>query len=137
MAVLVLTDVKIVINGVNLSDHATSCTVSIDVDDVETTAFGSGWKSRTGGLKDGKLDIEFNQDYAAASVDATIWAAAMAGVPIAFTAKATTGATSATNPEYQGSVLPTQATPIDGGVGDLAKMKISWPTSGAITRAVA
>jgi hypothetical protein len=135
MAVLVLTDVKVVINSVNLSDHATSCTLSIDVDDQETTAFGtSGYKSRVGGLKDGKLDIEFNQDYAASNVDATLWGAL--GTVVAFTAKATSAANSATNPEYQGFVLVTQVTPIDGGVGDLAKMKVSWPTTGAITRAV-
>jgi hypothetical protein len=135
MAVLVLTDVKVVINSVNLSDHATSCTLSIDVDDQETTAFGtSGYKSRVGGLKDGKLDIEFNQDYAASNVDATLWAAL--GTVVAFTAKATSAANSATNPEYQGSVLVTQVTPIDGGVGDLAKLKVSWPTTGTITRAI-
>lgn len=133
MTVLVLTDVKVVINSVNLSDHATSLTLTIDVDEQETTAFGATFRARVGGLKDGKLDVEFNQDFAAANVDATIWAAL--GTVVPFTAKATTAATSATNPEYQGNVLINAHTPIDGSVGDLAKTKISWPTTGTVTRA--
>jgi hypothetical protein len=136
MTILVLTDVKVQINAVNLSDHATSLTLTIDVDEQETTAFGtSGFRSRVGGLKDGKLDVEFNEDFAASNVDATIWAAL--GSVVAFTAKATSVTTSATNPEYQGFVLINSHVPIDGSVGDLAKTKVSWPTSGAITRAVA
>jgi hypothetical protein len=134
MAILVLTDVKVVINSVNLSDHATSLTLTLDVDEQETTAFGATFRARVGGLKDGKLDIEFNEDFAASNVDATIWAALASVVP--FTAKATSAATSATNPEYQGSILINSHVPIDGSVGDLAKVKVSWPTTGAVTRAV-
>lgn len=133
MAPIVLTDAKVTINAVNVSAFSTSVTVSIDVDDQETTAFGSTFRSRTGGLKDGKLDLEFNQTFAAAEVDATIWP--LLGAVVAFTAKSTSGANSATNPEYQGSVLISEYTPLDGGVGDLAKVKVSWPTSGAVTRA--
>lgn len=135
MAPIVLTDVKVVINSVNLSDHGTSLTLTIDVDEQETTAFGATHRARVGGLKDGKLDLEFNQDFAASNVDATIFAAL--GTVVPFTAKATSGATTATNPEYQGNVLINSHVPIDGSVGDLSKVKLSWPTSGTITRAVA
>lgn len=133
MAPIVLTDVKLTINAVNMSTFSTSATASFDVDDQETTAFGQTWKTRVGGLKDGKIEIEFNQSYAAAEVDATIWP--LLGTVVAFTAKAISTTTSATNPEYQGSVLISEYTPIDGGVGDLGKLKVSWPTSGAVTRA--
>jgi hypothetical protein len=135
VAILVLTDVKVQINSVNLSDHATSLTLTIDVDEQESTAFGATFRSRVGGLKDGKLDVEFNEDFASSNVDATIWAAL--GTVVPFTAKAVSTTTSATNPEYQGNILINSHVPIDGSVGDLAKTKVSWPTSGTITRAVA
>jgi len=133
MAPIVLLDVKLTINAVNMSTFSTSATASFDVDDQETTAFGSTWKSRVGGLKDGKIEMEFNQSYAASEVDATIWP--LLGTVVAFTAKPSSGTTTATNPEYQGNVLISEYTPLDGGVGDLGKLKVSWPTSGAVIRA--
>lgn len=136
MAPSVLTDVKIVINGVNLSAWCTSASFKYDVDDQETTAFGtSGYRSRIGGLKDATLDLEFNQDLAAAAVDATL--SPLLGTVVTFTLKQSTAATSATNPEYQSSVLITEYTPIDGKVGDLAAIKVSYPNTGAVVRAVA
>ena len=136
MAPSVLTDVKIVINAVNLSAWCTSASFKIDVDDQETTAFGtSGYRSRIGGLKDATLDLEFNQDLAAAAVNATLQP--LVGTVVTFTLKQSSAATSATNPEYQSSVLITEYTPIDGKVGDLASVKVSYPNTGAVVYAVA
>lgn len=135
MAASVLTDVKVTINAVNLSTFCTSASLKIEVDEQETTAFGtSGYRSRIGGLKDASLDLEFNQDLAASAVNQTIQP--LIGTVVAFTLKQASGTTSATNPEWQGSLLITEYTPIDGGVGDLAKVKVSFPTTGALTYAV-
>ena len=134
MAPSVLTDVKVTLNAVNLSAWATSASLKIDVDDQETTAFGtSGYRSRIGGLKDATLDIEFNQDLAAAAVNATIQP--LIGSVVAFTLKQSSAANSATNPEWQGTVLITGYTPIDGKVGDLASVKVSYPNTGLLTYA--
>jgi hypothetical protein len=133
MAVLALTDAKVVLNSVNLSDHVTKVTLKTSADDLETTAMGATYRARIGGLKDGELGLEFNQDFAAANVDATLFAAL--GTVVAFTAKATSSANSATNPEYQGSVLVNDYSPLDNGVGELAKVSVSFPTTGTITRA--
>lgn len=132
MGAYVLTDVKITVNAVNLSTWCTSASIKFDGDDQETTAFGgSGYKSRILGLRDYSLDLEFNQDLAASAVNQTIWPLWVAGVPVAFTLKSVSTTTTATNPEWQGSLLITEYTPLDGGVGDLAKLKVSWPGSGA------
>ncbi|MEO5875521.1 MAG: hypothetical protein ABIS86_17025 [Streptosporangiaceae bacterium] len=133
MAPSVLLDVKVTINAVNLSGLGTSASLKMDSDDQETTAFGAGWKSRIGGLKDASLDLEFNQDLAASSVNQTLQP--LLGQTVAFTLKQSSGATSATNPEYQGFVFIGEYTPIDGGVGDLAKVKVSYPTSGPVVYA--
>lgn len=133
MAASVLLDVKITVNAVNLSAYCTSATIKVDVDDQETTAFGSTYRSRIGGLKDASLDLEFNQDLASSAVNQTIQP--LIGTVVAFTLKQASGTTTATNPEWQGNVLITEYTPIDGKVGDLAAVKVSWPTTGAITYA--
>ncbi|SET43486.1 radical SAM protein [Nonomuraea wenchangensis] len=134
MATFVYTDAVVTINSVDLSDHVTKATLKIDVEDKDTTAFGgNGWKTRLGGLKEGTVELEFNQDFAASEVDATLWP--LIGTVTSITIKPTSGSVSATNPEYSGSVLVKEYSPLDGSVGDVAKTSVSWPTSGAVSRA--
>ena len=130
-----LTDAKLVVNSVNLSSWCTKATADLEADELETTAFGATYRSRIGGLKDGTVSAEFNQDFAASAVDVTLQP--LLGTVVAFTLKSTSAANSATNPEYQGNVLVSKYTPIDGSVGDLAKTSVTWKTSGTVTRAVA
>ena len=78
MARLVLTNVDVELNGVNLSDHIASVTLSSTYDVIETTAFADGnvpqaAKSRVAGLVDNSVTLEFHQDFASASVEATIY----------------------------------------------------------------
>jgi hypothetical protein len=128
MASFTMTDCRIEINSVVLSSYATSVTVSVDVDDQEDTAFGDTYKSRIGGLKDFKLDIEFNSDFAASAVDQTIWP--LFGLTTTFKVRPLSSAITTTNPEYSGTVLVTEYSPLDGSVGDLATTKVSWPGAG-------
>lgn len=132
MATFVLTDADVVVNSVNLSDWVTSVTLSVEVDDQEDTAMGDSFRSRVGGLKDWTLDIDFNADFAASAVDATIWS--LLGTSVAVTVKPTSSATSATNPSFGGNVLVTEYSPVDGGVGDLATTSVSWPGNGTLAR---
>lgn len=134
MAVLALTNAKVVVNSVDLSDHVRKVTLNIAAEDLDTTAMSStGYKSRIGGLKSGEIGLEFNEDFAASNVDATLWAAL--GTVVAVTVKAVNTTTSATNPEYQFSVLVTEHVPLDNSVGELAVLGVTWPITGAITRA--
>jgi hypothetical protein len=74
MARLVLTNAYITVNGVNLSDHIASVTLTTNRDVVETTAFSStAARTRIGGLADNSVTLEFHQDYATSSVEATIY----------------------------------------------------------------
>ncbi len=109
-------------------------TLKVDVDELEDTAFGDTYKSRIGGgLKDWSVDIEFNQDFAASQVDATVWP--LLGTVTTIKIRPTSAAIAATNPEYSGSVLVKEYAPADGSVGDLAATSVSWPGAGTLSRA--
>lgn len=132
MAKFVATDYKISVNGTNFSTNLNSVELSIESDDVETTAFGSDFRSRIGGLKTGSITLSFMQDFGAASVDATLFpllntVATVVVVP-------TSGSVSATNPSYTATCLVNQYSPFNGSVGDIATLSVTWPTSGTITR---
>ena len=121
------------IGGVDLSDHMTSASLEINYDDVETTAFGDAVRTRIAGLGDAPLNVTFNLDFAASEVDATL--NGLAGTATAFVFKPTSASVGSTNPSYAGSALVTSLTPISAEVGSLSTASVSWPVTGAITRA--
>jgi len=132
MASFAFTDAMVVIDSVDLSDHVTKVKLSVSADDLENTAMGQEYKSRIAGLKDWSVDVEFNQDFAADKVDDTMWP--LLGTTPTISIRPTSGSVSATNPEYEGPILIKEYTPMDGSVGDLAKVSFSWPGAGDLTR---
>jgi hypothetical protein len=137
MARIVLTDAKVTINGVNLSDHIASITINETNDVVETTAFSStAAKTRVAGLKDNSVTLEFHQDFAANNVEATInGASSLVGTVTAIVVTPTSSSVGATNPSYSFNALVSEWTPLNGAVGELSTASVTWPISGAITKA--
>lgn len=136
MAKFVATDYNITINGANFSSSLAAATLDITAEEQETTAFGSTYRSRVGGLRDASLTLDFMQDFAAASVDATLFP--LLGTNATVVIKPTSGTVNATNPEYSGVFLVTQYQPYASSVGDLATLSVTWPlASGSVTRATA
>lgn len=129
---MVFTNCYLSINGVDLSTKVRSVTLDASADPVDATAMGAGgWKSTVGGLKSGKLSVEFVDDFSAGSVDVTTWNDLGNTVP--FELRPDTAARSATNPSYSGSVLVEQHN-VGGKVGDLASKQLSWTIAGQIQR---
>jgi len=137
MARIVLTDVSVIVNNVDLSDHIASVELSQNIDEVQTTAFGDGGRTRVGGLEDSSVTLSFHQDYASASVDATISPLVGGTAPIKVVPRGTAGTVSATNPIYTFDCLIVEWSPVSGAVGDLATADVTWPVSGRITRGTA
>jgi len=135
MAKIVLTDAKVTINSVNLSDHINSITLETKDDIVETTAFGSTAKTRVAGLVDNSVTLDFMQDFAAANVEATIYP--LIGTTTTIVVQPTSSAVGATNPTYTFTALISEWSPLKGGIGQLATASVTWPISGSITKAVA
>jgi hypothetical protein len=135
MARLVLTNAYITINGVNLSDHIASVTLTSSRDVVETTAFGSSARTRIGGLGDNSVTLEFHQDYATSNVEATIYPL-LGQAPTAIIVKPNGATTAADNPSYSFNALVSEWTPLNGAVGELATASVTWSIDGVITKAV-
>jgi len=136
MARIVLTNAFISVGGVDLSDLVASVTLSETFDVVETTAFSStAAKTRVAGLEDNSITLEFHQDYATGEVEQTIYP--LLGTAAAVIVKPNGSSTSAFNPSYTCSAIISEWTPINGSVGELATASVTWPVTGAITKAVA
>ena len=131
MSVFLQNSVTVTINSVDLTDHITSVTWSESAAELDTTAMGDANITRIGGLKDGSVNIEFNQDFAASEVNATLYP--LLGTVTTVTMTPTSAATAADNPKHSASALVTELPIIDGGVADLATISVSWPLSGPVT----
>lgn len=135
MSKFVATDFAIEISGTDFSSSIAAATLEISADEQETTAFGADYRTRIAGLKDASITLDFHQDFGASSVDATLFP--LLGSAVAFTISPTSDAVSATNPSYSGTAIVTSYSPFSSSVGDLATLSVTWPVSGAISRATA
>jgi len=135
MAKIVLTNPSITVGGVDLSDHINNITLETKYDIIETTTFGSTAKTRVAGLADNQITLDFMQDFASGSVEATIFP--LLGTTTSIVIKPVAGTTSTTNPQYTVSALVADWTPLKGGVGQLATASVTWPVSGTIAKVTA
>jgi hypothetical protein len=132
----VATAVVVKVGGIDLSSYVASVNLTSNAAEVATTNFASGGAvERTGGLKDNSLQISFMQDFAAAAVEATVYP--LIGGTAAFEVIPNGTAVTSTNPKYSGTVLVTSWSPVAGAVGELLTADVTWPITGAITKATA
>ena len=135
MSKIVLTDAKVTINSVNLSDHINNITLETKDDIIETSAFGSTAKTRVAGIADNQVTLDFHQDFATTNVEATIYP--LIGQTTTIVVQPTSAAVGATNPTYTFSAVIVDWTPLKGQIGQLATASVTWPITGTISKAVA
>jgi hypothetical protein len=140
MATYVITAGYVAIDGTDMSAYVKSASLEINADPVEFSNMASaGSREFKIGLKSGTLSVEMNEDFAntATLPDQKLWGIFNAGANVTFEVRPTSAAVGTTNPKYTGSVVPVNYSPFTGSVGDAAVTSISWPTSGAVSRATA
>ena len=134
MAKIVLTDVKVLINSVNLSDHITQISIDQKTDVVETTGMSStGAKTRVAGLKDNSVTIDFLQDFATSNVEQTIYPLIGTAATIVISPTSSSNGVVG-NPTYTFSALVSEWKPLDGSIGALATASVTWNIDGAVTK---
>ena len=126
MAEHVLKTPQVTINSVNLSDHVRQVSIEYSAELQDSTASGDATRSMTVGLKDWTISVEFNQDYSAAEVDATLFGLVGNDTAFPVEVKPTVETRSATNPSYTttAAVLASY-TPVGGTIGSMHTTSIS------------
>jgi hypothetical protein len=134
MAKLVLTNANITIGGTDVSANVASVQIETSVDEIETTAFGPGnGKTRVGGLLDTTISLSMHNDYSA--IEGLIYP--LIGSTTSVVIKPNGTAVSTASPSYSATVLVNSWSPINGAVGELNTVDVSFPVSGTVTKAVA
>jgi len=130
MAIYLSNGVVVTLNSVALSDHVTSATINRSFDELEVTAMGDNAHKFVKGLEASTITLDFLNDTAASNVLQTLQAAWGTTVPL--TLKQTSAAISATNPEYQTTVLVNNTTDINGAVADISTQSITFTCNSVI-----
>jgi len=130
MAIFLSNGVVVTLNSVVLSDHVTSASISRTFDELEVTAMGDTAHKFVKGLEASTITLDFLNDTAASTVLQTLQGAWGTTVPL--TLKQTSAAISATNPEYQTTILVNNTTDINGAVADISTQSITFTCNSAI-----
>ena len=130
MAIFLSNGVVTTLNSVDLSDHVTSATINRSFDELEVTAMGDSAHKFVKGLEASTITLDFLNDTAASEVLQTLQGAW--GTTVTLTLKQTSAAISATNPEYQTTVLVNNTTDINGAVGDISTQSITFTCNSVI-----
>jgi hypothetical protein len=131
MAVFLNNKVGVKINSVDLSDHVTAVTINRSFDELEITAMGDSSHRFTKGLEASTVTIDFLNDTASANVLATLQAAWGTTVTAVFL-QDKSAAVSATNVLYTVSLLINNTTDINGAVGDIGSMSITFTANSTV-----
>jgi hypothetical protein len=133
MAKLVMTNANVTLGSTDISAYVASVTLSISVNEVETTSFGTGAVTRVGGLQDNSVTLSLHQDFSA--IEGLIYP--LIGSTTSLVVKPNGTAVGTANPSYTCTPLIVEHTPVNGAVGELAVLDLTWPISGTVTKAVA
>lgn len=138
MAKLVLRDCFISVDGVDFSDHVSSVEVDFSKDEIDTTNFGGAGRERAAGLKDDKFVLNFQQDFAASSVDDTLFPLYDNETEFPIVVRPTSAAVGASNPQYTGTCILLEYQALSGDVGSLSETSVTFPAQrDGIARATA
>lgn len=134
MAKEILTDCVVTINGVDLANGPTAVEINGDAETRDATGFGDTHRVFKVGFKNWTMTIAFHHDFSDNGLNELLfdwW-----GTEQAITVKKVTGATAATNPEFQGNVIFTSVPLFNANVGELSGGSITLQGSGTLTRDV-
>jgi len=126
-------DLAITVNSVDISSFVTSGTWTEQFAELETTAMGDSRVTMIAGLGSGSISLELHQSFAASETYATLDSLLGTVTTVEFTP--TSSAVGTDNPKKSVSVLVTELPFVDGAVGDLSTISVTWPMTGAVTTA--
>ncbi len=130
MAIYLSNGVVVTLNSVDLSNHVTSATINRQFTELPVTAMGDSAEKFVKGLENSTITLDFLNDTAASNVNATLQAAW--GTTVTLTLKQTSAAISATNPEFQTTVLVNNTQDINGAPGDISMQSITFTCNSVI-----
>lgn len=120
------------VNGVDLSDHCESFTLTQGQESLDNHAMGDQAAYQRAGLMTWNVEANFFQDFSAGNVNATLYPLLSGTETFAVRVKPTSSATSATNPLWSGQAFISSYNPLGGSHGDNLMSPCTFTMAGDI-----
>lgn len=135
MAIYTATNTYLLLGTLNVSDHVQSASVTINYDQLDITAMTNAGHPQAKGLAAHTLQATLFNDQALSNIRAVLDAAKGTGIAFALGANGATA--SATNPVYSGTIWVNGYNPVNGSVGEIATVDLSFDLTTDVTITVA
>ena len=122
------------VNGVDISDHAESITLNTGAVTLPNNAMGDEYEYQRAGLLNWSVEATFYQDFAAGSVDATLWPLYSGRQTFALILRADSGAIGTENPRWSGDVFISSYQPTQGSHGDNLMSPVTFSPASDLIR---
>ena len=120
-----LSNPVVTVNSVALTGWCTAATLNRTVESIDTTSFGSTSREFSGGLQNNEVTMSLFLTYGASEVYATL--KSLIGTRTTVTLKASSAATSATNPIHTVTGAYLEMLPVlDTAVGEISQIDITF-----------
>jgi hypothetical protein len=121
----ILSNPKVVIATVDLSDQCTAATLTRTIEALEDTAFGSTARTYTSGLENNELTVTMYMSYAATETYATL--STLVGTKVTVIVNPTSAVDSATNPGFTLTGTYLESLPvINASLGELQTVDLTF-----------
>ena len=128
-------DAYVSISGVDLSNHCKQVTINYSAAMLDASAMGDLTKVNMAGILDWSMTFELEQDYAAGSVDATLWGIMQNGVAVTLAVRPKKSVSKgAENPEFGGQAVLASYNPASGQHGALLLATATFQCAGTLAR---
>lgn len=136
MPKMVLLAMHLEVDSNTLDQWIHKAELTAEIEEQEVTTYASlGWTELEGGLASGTLAVDFRNDFDASAINSILWPLFLGRTPVSFLVRTDQASVGMNNPNWTGEALITNPGMIGGTVGEVAEGSVSWPTSGAISRA--
>lgn len=122
---LVLKNAYLSLGGTDISAYVQKVTLKLGFDKVEDKGMGDEVHHNVKGLGNWSMDVECRQSFKASELDDILWPIVTGDEAKAVILKPNGATTSVNNPKYTGNGQIWDYPPIDGSVGDGAKISFT------------
>lgn len=130
MAKHVLKDAVLTVDGTDISDHVSAVTLEDTADEVDFSTFGNTYREFGQGPKDATITATVFNDYDASQIDSILAPLYASGGTFGVTVKATSAATSGSNPIWSMTARLFSYSPIAGSYGDANTTDLTFRNAG-------
>jgi len=119
------------LGGKDFTDHTLGFALTQGADEVDLTTFGDDTRQFGAGYKNWALSAELDQDFGSSSVHATLQAAYGSTIDVVCRWHSTL-AVGSTNPNFTGTGVLLEYSPLDGTPGERLTVKVSIKGRGTL-----